>query len=91
MLNEDCQRLFDEFVPMARRYLQSPGVMAALDLDKMCMQLYPAVAREKQDQELSNMIRDFGRGLPRKEAAELAALLDAILRQADSAGITAPE
>ncbi len=91
MLNEDCQRLFDEFVPMARSYLQSPGVMAALDLDKVCMQLYPAVAREKQDRELSNMIRDFGRGLPRREASELAALLDTILQQAQATGLTVPE
>jgi len=91
MLNEDCQRLFNEFVPMARRYLQSPGIMAALELDKVCMHLYPAIARERQDQDLSNMIRDFGRGLPHKESSELAVLLDAILRQAQASGLTVPE
>ncbi|WP_041069569.1 hypothetical protein [Thiolapillus brandeum] len=90
MLNDDCQSLFDQFVPMARQYLDSPGVMAALELDQLCMKLYPAVAREKQDQELSNMIRDFGRGLPRKEADELAVMFDGIIEQARVAGLNLP-
>ena len=90
MLNNDCQSLFDQFVPMARKYLEAPGVMAALELDQLCMKLYPAVAREKQDQALSNMIREFGRGLPRKEADELAAMFDEIIEQARVAGLNPP-
>lgn len=91
MLNDDCQSLFHQFVPMARQYLESPGVMAALDLDQLCMKLYPAVAREKRDQELSNRIREFGRGLPRKEVHELGAMLDEILEQAQGAGLRLPD
>ncbi len=91
MLNDDCQSLFDQFVPMARQYLEAPGVMAALELDQLCMKLYPAVAREKQNQELSNMIREFGRGLPRKETEELRLLLEDIFTKAQSAGLNMPD
>ncbi len=91
MLNEHCQSLFDQFVPMARQYLDSPGVMAALELDQLCMKLYPAVAREKQNQELSNRIREFGRGLPRKETEELRGLLQDIFTEAQAAGLNLPD
>ncbi len=91
MLNDDCQSLFDQFVPMARQYLDAPGVMAALELDQQCMKLYPAVAREKQNQELSNMIREFGRGLPRKEVEELRQLLQDIIAEAQAAGLSLPD
>ena len=87
MLNNDCQALFDTFIPMAREYLRNPGVMAALELDKLCMQLYPTIAREKGDMALSNSIREFGRGLPRKDADELQTLLEQILLQAEAAGL----
>ncbi len=91
MLNDDCQSLFDQFVPKARQYLDAPGVMAALELDQLCMKLYPAVAREKQNQELSNMIREFGRGLPRKETEELRLLLQDIFSEARATGLNLPE
>lgn len=87
MLEEDPQVLFDQFVPKARSYVESPGVMAALELDKICMKLYPVVARKLGDTTLSNQIRDFGRGLPRKEASELAVLLDEILENARLQGL----
>ncbi len=87
MLAEDPQALFDQFVPKAKSYVQSPGVMAALELDRICMKLYPVVARKLGNTTLSNQIRDFGRGLPRKEAGELAALLDEILENARQEGL----
>lgn len=87
MLAEDPQALFDQFVPKARSYVQSPGVMAALELDRICMKLYPVVARKLGNTSLSNQIRDFGRGLPRKEADELAVLLDEILENARQEGL----
>ncbi len=87
MLVEDPQALFDQFVPKARSYVESPGVMAALELDRICMKLYPVVARKLGDTALSNRIRDFGRGLPRKEADELAVLLEEILEHARQQGV----
>jgi len=89
MLAEDPQALFDQFVPKARSYVQSPGVMAALELDRICMKLYPVVARKLGNTSLSNQIRDFGRGLPRKEADELAVLLEEILENARREGLQA--
>ncbi len=90
MLNDDCQSLFDQFVRQSRDYLASPGFMAALELDQQCMKLYPAIVREKKDQELSNMIRTFGRSLPRKEPGELAAQFESILERAQTAGLNPP-
>jgi len=87
MLEENLQALFDQFVPKAKAYLEKPGVMAALELDKLCMRLYPLVARQLGDMALSNRIRDFGRGLPRLEPQELAGLLDEILSQAGRHGL----
>ncbi|HDK38593.1 MAG TPA: hypothetical protein ENG92_06220 [Thiolapillus brandeum] len=87
MLNDDCQTIFDVFVPMARDYLESPGIMAALELDKICMQLYPMVARNLGNMELSNRIRDFGRNLPRKNTDELRVLFKDILSLGQSAGL----
>ena len=89
MLVEDPQALFDQFVPKAKAYIRSPGVMAALELDQICMKLYPLVARKLGDTNLSNQIRDFGRGLPRREAGELAQLLEAILENARHQGLLA--
>ncbi|WP_457666323.1 hypothetical protein [Thiolapillus sp.] len=91
MLKEDPQSLFDLFVTQTRDYLDSPGVMAALELDKTCMMLYPVIARTLDNRPLSNMVRDFGRGLPRKEADELQELLHAILAKAKAAGLTIPD
>ncbi|WP_293649900.1 hypothetical protein [Thiolapillus sp.] len=87
MLNENAQKLFGDFIKQSRDYLSSPGIMAALELDKLCMQLYPIVARRLGDLALSNSIRDFGRSLPRKQPEELQALFDDILSQAQSAGL----
>lgn len=88
MLEEDPRVLFDQFQRQARDYVASPGVIKALELDRMCMKLYPLVARRLSATTLSNQIRDFGRGLPRREADELAALLDEILETAREAGLT---
>lgn len=87
MLAEDPQRLFDEFAPLARAYIKAPGVMKALELDKVCMKLYPVVARKLEDLTLANRIREFGRNLPRKEADELAVLLEEIFAGARQAGL----
>ncbi|WP_456375111.1 hypothetical protein [Thiolapillus sp.] len=88
MLLEDPQVLFDQFVPQAKAYLDSPGVMAALELDAICAKLYPVIARVLENVELSNQIRDFGRNLPRKEIDELRAMLDSILADAKTAGLS---
>ncbi len=88
MLADDPQALFDQFVPKARSYVASPGVMAALELDGICERLYPLVARKLGHTELSNRIRDFGRGLPRREPEELQLLLEEILALAGEAGLT---
>jgi len=88
MLAEDAQALFDQFVPKARAYVESPGVMAALELDGLCERLYPLVARKLGSTDLANHIRDFGRGLPRKGEEELRALLEEILVLADEQGLT---
>ena len=85
MLKEDPQSLFDLFVTQTRGYLDSPGVMAALELDKTCMMLYPVIARTLDNRPLSNMVRDFARGLPRNAPEESAALFDAICQQAKAA------
>jgi hypothetical protein len=89
VLEENPQALFDQFVPKARAYLEQPGVMAALELDRICMKLYPVVARKLGNTSLSNQIRDFGRGLPRKETDELAVLLEEILENARQEGLQA--
>ncbi len=86
MLN-DPQPLFDQFVSKARGYVESPGVMAALELDGLCEKLYPMVARKWEDQTLANLIRDFGRGLPRKTDEELRVLLEEILSLAGERGL----
>ncbi len=91
MLSEDPQLLFDAFVLQARDYVAAPSIKTALELDRQCMQLYPLVARVLKDMELSNQIRDFGRGLPRKESSELAQMLEDILVAAGDAGLTLPE
>ncbi|WP_456414124.1 hypothetical protein [Thiolapillus sp.] len=91
MLQDDPQLLFDQFLPQAREYLDSPGLMAALELDKTCMKLYPAVARMSGNNRLSNLIRDFARSLPRKEAGELRNLLDQILVEAKAGGLAVPD
>ncbi len=88
MLADDPQALFDQFVPKARDYVASPGVMAALELDAICERLYPLVARKLGDMALANAIRDFGRGLPRKGEAELARLLEEILARARACGLS---
>jgi len=87
MLAEDAQALFDQFVPKARAYVESPGVMAALELDSLCERLYPLVARKFGDTDLANRIRDFGRGLPRKGQEELKYLFEEILVLAEEQGL----
>lgn len=84
---DDPQPLFDQFLPKARRYVESPGVMAALELDGICEKLYPLVARKLGDTALSNRIRDFGRGLPRKSESELRVLLEEIQELAGQHGL----
>ena len=78
MLSEDLQTLIKRFLNDAAAYLEQPGVMKALELDQLCMKLYPMVARETGDTALSNGIRDFGRQLPRKEVPELKVLFEEI-------------
>ena len=82
MIEEDPQALFDRFLSRARDYLASPGMVAALELDDICMTLYPLVIRRLEDAELSTKIREFGRSLPRRDATELASLLDEIVSAA---------
>jgi hypothetical protein len=84
---DDPRPLFDQFVPKARAYVESPGVMAALELDGICERLYPLVARKLGDTALSNRIRDFGRGLPRKGQEELRVLFEEILVLAEEKGL----
>ena len=78
MLGESLQTLFKRFFDEAAAYLEQPGVMKALELDQLCMKLYPLVARETGDMALSHSIRDFGRNLPRKEVADLRVLFEEI-------------
>ena len=85
MLQNDPQLLFEQFLPQARGNLDFPGVRAALELDETCMKLYPAVARIPGTNQLSNLIRDFGRSLPRKEAGELRNLLNQSIAEAKAA------
>jgi len=88
MLEEDPRVLFEQFQRQATDYVASPGMMKALELDQVCMKLYPLAARKLGSTTLSNQIRDFGRGLPRRELDELAALLDEILATAREVGLT---
>ncbi len=78
MQSNDLPALMEKFLAEAAAYLDQPGVMKALELDQLCMKLYPLVARETGDMVLSNKIRDFGRGLPRREANELKVLFEEI-------------
>ena len=78
MQSNDLPALMEKFLAEAAAYLDQPGVMKALELDQLCMKLYPLVARETGDMVLSNKIRDFGRGLPRREANELKMLFEEI-------------
>ena len=91
MLVEDPQAVFDDFAVKAKNYLDSPGIMAALELDKLCSRLAPMVARMLKNTRLSNQIRDFGRGLPRKEPDELRLLLQDIFIEAKAAGLSLPD
>ncbi len=84
MQSNDLQALMERFFAEAAAYLEAPGVMKALELDQLCMKLYPLVARETGDMTLSNQIRDFGRGLPRKEVEELKVLFDRIRAQVET-------
>ena len=84
MQRNDLSALMEKFLAEAADYLDQPGVMKALELDQLCMKLYPLVARETGDMALSNQIRDFGRGLPRKEVGELKVLLDRIRAQVET-------
>ena len=88
MQSNDLPALMEKFLAEAAAYLDQPGVMKALELDQLCMKLYPLVARETGDMVLSNKIRDFGRGLPRREANELKVLFEEIrvLAEADIPG-----
>jgi hypothetical protein len=88
MLQDDPQLLFERFNTLAKTYLDKPGIMAALELDRVCMQLYPLVARITADMELSNRIREFGRELPRKDVDELSVLLQHIFTRAQASGLT---
>lgn len=90
MLLEDPQALFEHFVPQAKAYLDSPRLMTALELDGTCAKLYPVIARVLGNAELSNLIREFGRSLPRKEVDELRGMLDIILADAETAGLRIP-
>ncbi len=85
MQSNDLPALMEKFLAEAAAYLDQPGVMKALELDQLCMKLYPLVARETGDMVLSNKIRDFGRGLPRKETDELKALFEVIRAQLETA------
>ncbi len=87
MLADDLQASFDHFVRKAGAYVESPGMMAALELDGICERLYPLVARHLGDTGLANRVRDFGRGLPRKSPEELQALFDEILALARERGL----
>ena len=91
MLVEDPQAVFDDFAHQARNYVASPGIRAALELDKVCTRLAPMVARVLKNTRLSNQIRDFGRGLPRKEADELRLLLQDIFAEATASGLNLPD
>jgi len=61
--------------------------MTALELNDLCERLYPLVARKLGNRELSEKIRSFSRGLPRKEPHELTRLLDEIMEDARNAGL----
>ena len=87
MLQDDPQLLFERFSKQAKDYLNAPNMMAALELDNTCMQLYPLLARVSEDMSLSNQIRNFGRSLPRSEAAALRNLLEKILADARASGL----
>lgn len=91
MQHDDPQAAFGRFVPQARSYLESPGIVAALELDTTCMKLHPLVARVLGNTELSKLIRDFVRNLPRKTPEELRHTLDAILAEAKMAGLVLPD